>query len=45
MLGERLGVSPPCAIPSLYIKKIYDERELEELATVKDYLTVQTEGS
>jgi hypothetical protein len=29
---------------SLHIKNIYDEGELEEISTVKDYLTVQTEG-
>ena len=30
---------------SLHIKNIYDEGELEELATVKDYLTVRKEGN
>ena len=30
---------------SLHIKNIYDEGELEEQATVKDYLTVRKEGS
>ena len=30
---------------SLHIRKIYEEGELQELATVKDYLTVQMEGS
>ena len=30
---------------SLHVKNIYDEGELEEKATVKDYLTVQKEGS
>lgn len=30
---------------SLHIQNIYDEAELEEAATVKDYLTVQTEGN
>jgi len=29
---------------SLHIKNIYEEGELEENSTVKDYLTVQTEG-
>ena len=29
---------------SLHIKNIYDEGELEEISTVKDYLTVQKEG-
>jgi hypothetical protein len=29
---------------SLHIKNIYEEGELEEISTVKDYLTVQTEG-
>jgi len=29
---------------SLHIKNIYEEGELEEILTVKDYLTVQTEG-
>ncbi len=29
---------------SLHIKNIYEERELDEISTVKDYLTVQTEG-
>jgi len=29
---------------SLHIKNIYVEGELEEISTVKDYLTVQTEG-
>lgn len=29
---------------SLHIKNIYQEGELDEMATVKDYLTVQTEG-
>ena len=29
---------------SLHIKNIYDERELMESATVKDYLTVRKEG-
>ena len=29
---------------SLHIKNIYEEGELEEIWTVKDYLTVQTEG-
>lgn len=29
---------------SLHIKNIYEEGELEEFSTVKDYLTVQTEG-
>jgi len=30
---------------SLHIKNIYEEGELEELATVKDYLTVRREGN
>jgi hypothetical protein len=29
---------------SLHIKNIFDEGELQENSTVKDYLTVQTEG-
>ena len=29
---------------SLHIKNIYDEEELEEISTVKDYLTVRKEG-
>jgi len=29
---------------SLHIKNIYEEGELDEIATVKDYLTVQPEG-
>ena len=29
---------------SLHIRNIYKERELEETATVKEYLTVQKEG-
>ena len=29
---------------SLHIKNVFDEGELEEISTVKDYLTVQTEG-
>lgn len=29
---------------SLHIKNIFEEQELEEKATVKDYLTVQNEG-
>jgi len=29
---------------SLHIKNVYEEGELEEISTVKDYLTVQTEG-
>ena len=29
---------------SLHIKNIYDEKELMESATVKDYLTVRQEG-
>lgn len=29
---------------SLHIKNIYEEGELNEISTVKDYLTVQTEG-
>ena len=29
---------------NLHIKNIYEEGELEEISTVKDYLTVQTEG-
>lgn len=29
---------------SLHIKNIYDEGELEEISTVKDYLTVRKEG-
>ncbi|MDD2284742.1 MAG: RhuM family protein [Paludibacter sp.] len=29
---------------SLHIKNIYEEGELDEILTVKDYLTVQTEG-
>ena len=29
---------------SLHIKNIYEEGELDEISTVKDYLTVQTEG-
>lgn len=29
---------------SLHIKNIFEEGELDELSTVKDYLTVQTEG-
>ena len=29
---------------SLHIKNIFDEGELDEISTVKDYLTVQTEG-
>ena len=30
---------------SLHIRNIFDEGELQEDATVKEYLTVQTEGS
>jgi len=30
---------------SLHIKNIYEEGELEEISTVKDYLTVQTDLS
>ena len=30
---------------SLHIQNIFEEGELQEDATVKDYLTVQTEGS
>ena len=30
---------------SLHVKNIYDEGELDEKATVKDYLTVQKEGN
>jgi hypothetical protein len=30
---------------SLHIRNIFDEDELSEMATVKDFLTVQTEGS
>jgi hypothetical protein len=30
---------------SLHLKNIYNERELEEKSTVKEYLTVQVEGS
>ena len=30
---------------SLHINNIYDERELEEAATVKDYLTIRKEGN
>ena len=30
---------------SLHIKNIYDEGELKETATVKDYLTVRQEGN
>ena len=30
---------------SLHIKNIYDEGELEEASTVKDYLTVRQEGN
>jgi len=29
---------------SLHIKNVFDEGELQENSTVKDYLTVQTEG-
>ncbi len=29
---------------SLHIKNVYEEGELQEVSTVKDYLTVQTEG-
>lgn len=29
---------------SLHIKNVFDEGELQEISTVKDYLTVQTEG-
>ena len=29
---------------SLHIKNVFEEGELQENATVKDYLTVQTEG-
>nr|WP_287413375.1 virulence RhuM family protein [Pseudodesulfovibrio sp.] len=29
---------------SLHIKNVYEEGELDEISTVKDYLTVQTEG-
>lgn len=29
---------------SLHIKNIFDEGELQEISTVKDYLTVQNEG-
>ena len=29
---------------SLHIKNVFEEGELEEISTVKDYLTVQTEG-
>ena len=29
---------------SLHIKNIFDEKELQPEATVKEYLTVQTEG-
>jgi len=29
---------------SLHIKNIYEEGELQDISTVKDYLTVQTEG-
>ena len=29
---------------SLHIKNIYDEGELDEISTVKDYLTVRKEG-
>ena len=30
---------------SLHIKNIFDEKELEEISTVKDFLTVQNEGN
>jgi len=30
---------------SLHIRNVFDERELQEAATVKEYLTVQTEGA
>lgn len=30
---------------SLHIRNIYEEAELDEPATVKEYLTVQTEGN
>lgn len=30
---------------SMHIKNVYNEGELEEAATVKDFLTVQKEGS
>lgn len=29
---------------SLHIKNVFEEGELEKISTVKDYLTVQTEG-
>ena len=29
---------------SLHIKNIYEEGELKEISTIKEYLTVQTEG-
>lgn len=29
---------------SLHIKNVFEEGELQEISTVKDYLTVQTEG-
>jgi len=29
---------------SLHVKNVFKEGELEEISTVKDYLTVQTEG-
>ena len=29
---------------SLHIKNIFEEGELDEISTVKEYLTVQTEG-
>ena len=29
---------------SLHIKNVFEEGELEEISTVKDYLTVPTEG-
>lgn len=30
---------------SLHIKNVFDEKELDEISTVKDFLTVQTEGN
>lgn len=35
----------PVAAISQHIKRIYDDNELQREATVKKYLTVQTEGS
>ena len=43
-LGEYLELSEIKQNISLHINNIYDEGELERIATVKDYLTVQKEG-